>query len=44
MLDQLRDGDVVMVPKYDRLARSLRDLLEIVEAIRSRGSGFRSLA
>lgn len=44
MLDQLRDGDVVMVSKYDRLARSLRDLLEIVEAIRSRGSGFRSLA
>ena len=28
----------------DRLARSLKDLLEIVEAIRERGAGFRSLA
>ena len=44
MLEQLRDGDVVSVTKYDRLARSLKDLLEIVEAIRERGAGFRSLA
>ncbi len=44
MLEQLRDGDVVTVTKYDRLARSLKDLLEIVETIRARGAGFRSLA
>lgn len=44
MLDQLRQGDVVVVTKYDRLARSLRDLLEIVDAIQARGAGFRSLA
>nr|WP_309504420.1 recombinase family protein [uncultured Roseovarius sp.] len=44
MLEQLRDGDVVTVTKYDRLARSLKDLLEIVETIRGRGAGFRSLA
>ena len=44
MLDQLRDGDVVIVTRYDRLARSLKDLLEIVEAICKRGAGFRSLA
>ena len=44
MLDQLRGGDVVVVTKYDRLARSLRDLLDIVEAIKERGAGFRSLA
>ncbi|WP_299552895.1 recombinase family protein [uncultured Tateyamaria sp.] len=44
MLDQRRDGDVVVVTKYDRLARSLRDLLDIVEAIKERGAGFRSLA
>lgn len=44
MLDQLRQGDVVVVTKYDRLARSLRDLLDIVEAIKARGAGFRSLA
>ena len=44
LLDQLRDGDVIVVAKYDRLARSLRDLLEIVETIQERGAGFRSLA
>src|SRR6056297_815501 len=27
MLDQLRDGDVVTVTKYDRLARSLKEAL-----------------
>lgn len=44
LLDQLREGDVIVVTKYDRLARSLRDLLDIVEAIKARGAGFRSLA
>ena len=44
MLDQLRPGDVVVVTKYDRLARSLHDLLDIVKTIRSAGAGFRSLA
>ncbi len=44
LLDQLREGDVIVVTKYDRLARSLRDLLDIVEVIKARGAGFRSLA
>ena len=44
MLDQLRAGDVVTVTKYDRLSRSLQDLLEIVDTIRAKGAGFRSLA
>lgn len=44
MLDQLRKGDVIAVTKYDRLARSLSDLLEIVKAIDEKGAGFRSLA
>ena len=44
LLDQLRDGDVVLVAKYDRLARSLADLLEIVAAIEAAGAGFRSIA
>jgi len=44
LLDQLRDDDVVTVTKYDRLARSLHDLLDIVKAIEERGAGFRSLA
>jgi DNA invertase Pin-like site-specific DNA recombinase len=43
LLTELRSGDVVVVTKYDRLARSLKDLLEIVDLIRSRGAGFRSL-
>jgi DNA invertase Pin-like site-specific DNA recombinase len=44
LLDQLRRGDIVVVTKYDRLARALRDLLEIVEAVQAPGAGFRSLA
>lgn len=43
MIEQLRDGDVVVVTKYDRLSRSLKDLLEIVETIRAQGAGFKSL-
>jgi DNA invertase Pin-like site-specific DNA recombinase len=43
LLEHLRDSDVIIVTKYDRLARSLRDLIDIVEAIRERGAGFRSL-
>ena len=44
LLDQLRQGDVITVTKYDRLARSLRDLLDIVDTIQTHGAGFRSLA
>lgn len=43
LLTELRPGDVVVVTKYDRLARSLKDLLEIVDLIQARGAGFRSL-
>jgi DNA invertase Pin-like site-specific DNA recombinase len=35
MLEQLRPGDVVVVHKLDRLARSLSDLLEISQTIRT---------
>ena len=44
MLDQLRPGDVVMVTRYDRLARSLQDLLEIAAIMAAKGAGFRALA
>lgn len=44
LIDQLRPGDVVVVTKYDRLSRSLQDLLGIVARIREAGAGFRSLA
>jgi len=43
MLEQTRDGDVVVVTKFDRLARSLRNLLDIVEQIKTMGAGFRSI-
>ena len=44
LLRELLAGDVVVVTKYDRLARSLGDLLAIVETIREHGAGFRSIA
>ncbi len=44
LLDQLRPGDVIVVTKYDRLGRSLRDQLDIVGTIKDHGAGFRSLA
>jgi DNA invertase Pin-like site-specific DNA recombinase len=43
LLEQLRSEDVVVVTKYDRLARSLKELLEIVDMIQARGAGFRSI-
>jgi DNA invertase Pin-like site-specific DNA recombinase len=43
-LEYIRAGDVLVVTKLDRLARSLRDLMEIVAAIEARGAGFRILA
>jgi DNA invertase Pin-like site-specific DNA recombinase len=43
LLGQLRKGDVVVVWKLDRLSRSLRDVLTIMEAIRQTKAGFRSL-
>lgn len=33
MIGQLRDGDVVVVWKLDRLSRSLKDLLHLMEKI-----------
>lgn len=43
MIGQLRDGDVVVVWKLDRLSRSLKDMLHIMERIEAAGAGFRSL-
>ena len=44
MLDQIRVGDTIVVWKLDRLARSTRDLLETMEAIREAGGRFMSLS
>src|SRR5438309_10355063 len=43
LLDQLRKSDVVVVWKLDRLSRSLRDVLTIMERLSEAGAGFRSL-
>jgi DNA invertase Pin-like site-specific DNA recombinase len=43
MLDQLRDGDTLVVWKLNRLSRSLKDVLHIMEKIGAAGAGFRSL-
>ncbi len=43
MLDQLRPNDIVVVWKLDRLSRSLKDLLHILEKLEAAGAGFRSL-
>lgn len=42
-LDYARKGDTLVVWKLDRLARSLRQLIETVERLEERGVGFRSL-
>ena len=42
-LDQLEAGDVLMVTRLDRLARSTRDLLNTLATIAERKAGFRSL-
>lgn len=42
-LAQLRAGDVLVVWKLDRLSRSLKDLLTIIERIDAVQAGFRSL-
>ena len=43
LLGQLEAGDVLMVTRLDRLARSTRDLLNTLAAITDRKAGFRSL-
>ncbi len=43
LLDQLDDGDVLMVTRLDQLARSTRDLLNTVAAITGRKAGLKSI-
>src|SRR5260370_23244618 len=42
-LDYLRDGDLLVVTKLDRLGRSLGHLTETLTGLDERGVGFRSL-
>jgi DNA invertase Pin-like site-specific DNA recombinase len=44
LLKRLDKGDVLIVTRLDRLARSTRDLLNILDTIAKAGAGFKSLA
>ena len=44
VLKRLETGDVLMVTRLDRLARSTRDLLNILDTVAKAGAGFKSLA
>ncbi len=43
LIARLDDGDVLVVTRLDRLARSTRDLLNTLAAITGKGAAFRSL-
>jgi DNA invertase Pin-like site-specific DNA recombinase len=43
LIRRLEAGDVLVVVRLDRLARSTRDLLNILDEVGKRGAGFRSL-
>lgn len=43
-LKALSQGDTLLVTRLDRLARSTRDLLNILDAVGKTGAGFRSLS
>jgi DNA invertase Pin-like site-specific DNA recombinase len=43
LLKKLESGDVLVVTRLDRLARSTRDLLNVIHMVSERGAGFKSL-
>lgn len=43
MLNFIREGDVVIVSEFSRLARNTKDLLDITESITKKGAEFKSL-
>lgn len=43
MIDALRDGDIVVVQRLDRLGRSLKDLIELLDGFKQQGVQFISL-
>ena len=44
LMKELAPGDVVLVTRLDRFARSIRDLLNLLDQIKAAGASFRSLA
>ncbi len=43
LLESIREGDTVVVWKLDRLGRSLKELIGLINAFQAKGVGFRSL-
>jgi DNA invertase Pin-like site-specific DNA recombinase len=43
LLDQIREGDVIMIWKLDRLGRSLKDFLSITSDLLRKGVNLKSL-
>ena len=43
VIGRLESGDVLVVSRLDQLARSTRDLLNVIEAITQRGAGSKSI-
>lgn len=43
MIDSLREGDIVVVQRLDRLGRSLKDLIELLDGFKQQGVQFISL-
>lgn len=43
MLDFLRNGDTVVIWKFDRLGRSTKNMLDLIETIEAKGCNFESL-
>ena len=43
MIDHIREDDIIVIWKLDRLGRSLRDLVNLVNEIQTKGAGLKSL-
>jgi DNA invertase Pin-like site-specific DNA recombinase len=43
LLGRLQAGDTLLVTRLDRLARSTRDLLNVLDTVKQAGAGFRSI-
>lgn len=43
MLDELQKGDLIIIHELSRLSRSTKDLIELVEIIKSKGAALRSI-